>query len=128
MTTNPYTASDESDPVDRNLSSRQNRALEVIRNIVRLLWIAPLVFAIPAYFVVSEFIPDLNRASIGDGFRKLNVFLAVMGPLAILCWAFALLLTFLRDIKQIPKSRLWIWLTVFVMLIVLVMIVAAFDL
>lgn len=124
---NPYVAPQEEQNNVAGLEPRADRWFAKLRIVARCLWIAPLIIAIPTFFVAAESIPDMNRGSIGDGFRKLNVFLAVMGPLVSICWGLAFLLTICHDIRLIPKSRILVWLAVFTLLIALAITLAMLD-
>ncbi|MCA9192990.1 MAG: hypothetical protein KDB03_14540 [Planctomycetales bacterium] len=125
MNSNPHNAPEAANAVDPEPVQVRVSSFQKIRNVARLLWLAPPVLAIPAFFAVREYVPDLNRGSIGDGFRKLNVFLGVVGTLLWVCWGSAFLLTCLHDVRLIPKSRLWTWLAVFVVLVLITIIVVA---
>ena len=127
MNSNPYVAPQQEQNYVSELEPRSGRWFAKLRIVARCLWIAPFIIAIPTFFVVAESIPDMNRGSIGDGFRKLNVFLAVMGPLSSICWGLALLLTICHDIRLIPKSRILVWLAVFATLIALAITLAMLD-
>lgn len=120
----PYADSVPMDPVNQTRATRQVR----LRRIARILGWSPFLTAIPVFFIVAELIPDRNHGSIADGFRKLNVFLTVMLPVAGCCWVTAILLTAWLDVPSIPRSRSIQWLAVFVSLIVLTIILVASDL
>ena len=70
----------------------------------------------------------MNDGSIGDGFRKLNVYLDVMFPATIVCWATAFLLILKRDLPALPRSRFIAWFAVFVLLCALVFTMYLLDL
>lgn len=124
---NPYVAPPEDRKNVAGLEPRAGRWFAKLLVIARCLWLAPFIIAIPAFLVVAESIPDMNQSSIGDGFRKLNVYLAVMVPFISICWGLAFLLTIYNDIRLISKSRILIWLTVFALLIALAITVAMLD-
>lgn len=125
---NPDVAPQEEQNFVSGLERRSGRWVAKLRIVARCLWITPFIVSIPTFFVVAESIPDMNRGSIGDGFRKLNVFLAVMGTLASICWGLAFLLTICHDIRLIPKSRILVWLAVFTTLIALAITSVMLDL
>jgi hypothetical protein len=68
--------------------------------LVKILICTPVLAAIPVFFIVGESIPDLNGGSIGDGFRRLNVFLNVVFPVTAVCWGAAFLISFVGDLRK----------------------------
>ncbi|ADG69594.1 hypothetical protein Plim_3782 [Planctopirus limnophila DSM 3776] len=89
------------DPVTQLQTSRQ----VPLWRMARILGWSPLVMAIPVFFIIAEWIPDRNHGSIADGFRKLNVFLEVMAPLAIICWVAAILIMIWASFYSSAHSR-----------------------
>ena len=78
--------------------------------LVKLLFWMPIVIFVPVFLLVRDTVPDMNHGSIGDGFRKLNIFFSAMFPVGALCWLSALgILTYI-ELPKVPKSRLLIWL------------------
>ena len=68
--------------------------------LVRILFWTPIAAAVPAFFIIRDAVPDLNRNSIGDGFRKLNVFVDAFAPVVGVCWALAILVASLRAARN----------------------------
>ena len=117
------------DPVPmQSVSQTQSTKQARLRRIARILGWSPFLIAVPTFFIVAELIPDRNRGSIADGFRKLNVFFSVILPVAGCCWVAAILITARLDLPTIPRSRLVRWLALFVSLFVLTLILVAFGL
>ncbi len=77
--------------------------------------------------IVGYAIADLNNGSIGDGFRKLNVFLSVIIPLSCACWSIALLITGVLDLPLIPTSRLRFWGLAFAFVVILTIACVLFE-
>ena len=125
---NPYAAPDENEPEDRTLEFGKPSGFDALRKIARLLWIAPLLVAIPVFYSVREFFPNSNDVGIANGFRKFNIFLSIVGPLALLCWFVAFLFTLIHDLRLIQKSRWQAWLVVFLVIMGLVIAIVSFDL
>ncbi len=71
---------------------------------------------LPQLFSLWRNLPDMTRGSIGDGFRKLNVFLAVNGTARINLLGTAFLLTICTTLDGFPKPRILVWLAVFVLI------------
>ncbi len=86
------------------------------------MWWTPIVCLPIAFISIQQFVPDLNGNSIGDGFRKLNVFLDVVVPLAVTCWSIAFSITAYLDFGLIPYRRMRYWGLAFVLLVLLVLV------
>ena len=80
------------------------------------MWWTPIVACPIVIVVIQHWIPDLNRNSIGDGFRKMNVMASVIVPLGIVSWGLAFAITAYMDYRLIPSRRLRYWALVFVLL------------
>lgn len=128
LNSNPFDSPRAAEPTKDSLNDRNGRSRRVQQRTVRVLWIAPFLIAVPVFFAVAELIPDQSDGSIGDGFRKMKVYLGVVGPITICCWGPALLLAALNDIPLIPRSRWFAWLIVIAMLIAIAATLAALDL
>ena len=86
----------------------------IARRLARLLFWTPLLCVAPVFFYVGENVPDLNRGSIADGFRKLSAAVSTLAPLAAVCWILAVALAAFVDVPAIPKQRWIIWMAIFV--------------
>lgn len=91
--------------------------------LARLLFWTPILLAVPVFFFVGDTVPDLNRGSIGDGFRKLNVLFSAMIPIFAICWFASIAMITYVELPRVPKIRLLILLGV---LVVLGLLVTAF--
>jgi hypothetical protein len=94
---------------------------------IAILFWSPLVAAIPVLVLIREWVPSMNGGSIGDGFRKLNVYLSVMAPITIVCWTAAFAIILKRDLPAIPRSRFIAWFIVSVLLCSLVFTMYLLD-
>lgn len=88
--------------------------------LAKLLFWTPILIAVPAFFIVGNTVPDLNHGSIGDGFRRLNVYLSAMIPVFAICWFAAIVMITYVELPIVPQSRLLIWLGVLIALVLLV--------
>ena len=102
-----------SDSFDGEAAKEQRR----YRLAKRLFWL-PIIVLIPVFIIVGETIPNVNHGSIGDGFRRLNVFLAIMFRIFALCWVLALSVITSIELPKVPKTRLLILLILFILVAV----------
>jgi|GEM_PF-3376324 hypothetical protein len=109
-----------SDPAP-GVQPNRTKGYVLLRRIARIMWWTPIVCLPIAFIAIQQFVPDLNRNSIGDGFRKLNVFFGVIGPLAVTCWGIAFAITAYLDFWLISNRRLRYWGLVFLLLVLLVL-------
>lgn len=87
-----------------------------LRRIACLLWWTPIAACPIIVLAIQYWIPDLNRNSIGDGFRKMNVMASVSVPLGIVSWSLAFAITAYLDYRLIPSPRLRYWILALVFL------------
>ena len=105
-----------------------SRRVCLLRRLAKLLFWMPIVLAPLALLAIKLMIPDLNGNSIGDGFRKLSVWFAIVPPIAATCWAFAFSIQAYLDLQWIPSRRLWQWGIALVVLVLLIAVCAYLDL
>lgn len=99
-----------------------------LRRLAKLLFWLPIVLAPIVLLALSRIVPDLNGNSIGDGFRKLNVWFSAGLPVVAGCWITAFAIQAYLDLRRMHSQRLRAWGVVLVLLASLIAVCAYLDL
>ena len=100
-----------------NMPPTTERALT---RLARLLFWTPVVLAVPVFYFVGHAVPDLNHGSIGDGFRRLNVFVSAVFPVGAVCWLSAMAIVVYVGLSKSTNSLSMACLGLLIVMAVLV--------